>query len=97
MVGEELWQAQQVVCSAAEDEEPVDLGQTSPLHLGDGTGLLQPAEGLLDQPAAAQADRVSGVPGGSAIEVRTASFFVLLHMRAVTFSSRAPAMKSFVS
>ena len=66
---------------AAEDEEPVDLHQTSQHYLSKWAGLLEPAEGLFDRPTAAEADRIAGVPGGSSIAVRAASLFVLLHMR----------------
>ena len=38
--------AQQLVNGAAEDEDPVDVGQTSPLHLGQRTGLLGLANSL---------------------------------------------------
>lgn len=54
---------------ATEDEDPVDLCQTSQLYLSKWAGLLQPAEGLLDQPPAAEADRITSVPGGSCVEV----------------------------
>jgi hypothetical protein len=64
------------VGGAAEDEDPVHLGQTSQLYLSKWAGLLQPAEGLLDQPTTAQADGVAGVPGGSSIKVRTTPLFV---------------------
>ena len=46
---DEPWQTQQVVGGAAEDEDPVDVSQSSQLDLGERAGLLQPAEGLLDQ------------------------------------------------
>ena len=64
---DEPWQPEQVVGGAAEDEEPVDLHQTSQLYLGKWAGLLQPAEGLLDQPAATERDGVPGVPGRSCV------------------------------
>jgi hypothetical protein len=41
------------VGGAAEDEQPVDLGQTSQLDLAQWAGLLQPTEGLLDIATAA--------------------------------------------
>ena len=73
----ELWQPEQVVCGATEDEHPIHLRESAHLYLGEWAGLLQPAEGLFDQPTTAEADRVAGVPGGSSIEVRAAplSFF----------------------
>ena len=77
---DEPWQPKQIVGGAAEDEDPVDLGQTSQLYLSEWAGLLQPSEGLLDQPTTTQADRVAGVPGGSCIKVRTTPLFVLLNM-----------------
>ena len=80
LASDELRQLEQVVGGAAEDEEPVDLGQTSQLYLSKWAGLFEPAEGFLDQPATAEADRIAGVPGGSCIEVRAVSLFVLLHM-----------------
>ena len=61
LASDELRQPEQVVGGAAEDEEPVDLGQTSQLYLGKWVGLLETAEGFLDQPAAAEADRIAGV------------------------------------
>ena len=48
VVCDEPWQPEQVMGGAAEDEDPVDLGQTSQLYLREWAGLLQPAEGLLD-------------------------------------------------
>ena len=81
VVCHELWQAEQVVGSTAEDEDPVDLGPDLAASLGERSGLLQPAEGLPDQPAAAQAQGVAGMPGGSSVEDRAASLFLLLHMR----------------
>ena len=44
----------------AEEEEPVNLGQTSQLYLSKWAGLLEPAEGLSDQPTMAEADRIAG-------------------------------------
>ena len=64
---DEPWQPEQVVGGAAEDEDPVDLGKSSQLYQSEWAGLLQPAEGLLDQPAATERDGVSGVPGRSCV------------------------------
>ena len=81
LASDELRQPEQVVGGAVEDEEPVDLGQTSQLYLGKWAGLLEPAEGCLDQPATAEADRIAGVPDGSSIAVRAAALVALLHKR----------------
>jgi len=78
---DEPWQPEQVVGGATEDEEPVHLGQTSQPYQSEWVGLLQPAEGLFDQPTTAEADRVAGMPGGSCIEVRATPLFILLNMR----------------
>ena len=75
------WQAQEVVGGAAEDEDPVHLMQTAQLDLPNRAGLLQPSEALLDQPSPAQADRIAGMSGGSAIHIRAASLLVLHYMR----------------
>lgn len=93
---EELGQAQQVVGGAAEDEDPVDLGQASQLHPGERAGLLQPAEGLLDQPAAAELECIAGcrVVLRSMFERRPLSLFCTC---AVTLRARAPATKFFAS
>ena len=66
---------------ATEDEQPVDVVQSAQLHLADRTGLLKPSKSLFDQPSAAQADGVAGMPRGSAVEVRAASLLVPGHMR----------------
>jgi hypothetical protein len=58
------------VRGAAEDDQPVHFVQLAQLYLAQWAGLLQPAEALLDQPAAAQADLIARMPGGSAIQVR---------------------------
>ena len=81
---------------ASEDEGAVDLGQSADLHLGQSGRLLQPAEGLLDQPAATQADRITGMPVvlASMFERLPVSFFA---MCGVTFKARAAATKSFAS
>src|SRR5713226_9666907 len=71
--GYQFRQPHQVVCGATEDEQPVDLVQSAQLHLADRAGLLEPSKSLFDQPSAAQADGVAGMPRGSAIEVRAAS------------------------
>ncbi len=55
LCGEQSWQAQQVVGGAAEDEDPVQLGEASELNLAQRSGLLEPAEGFLDKPSLAQA------------------------------------------
>jgi len=80
-LGDQPRQPQQVVGCAAEDEDPVHLGQPAHLHLAERADLLHPAEGLFDQPAAAQADRVAGVPGGSSVHVRAPSVVVLGDVR----------------
>ena len=67
LASDELRQPEQVVGGAAEDKEPVDLGQTSQLYLSKWAGLLEPAEGFLDQPAAAEADRIVGVSCSSSV------------------------------
>ncbi len=103
--GYQFRQPHEVVGGAAEDEQPIDLVQSAQLHLADRAGLLEPSKSLFDQPSAAQADGVAGMPRGSAIEVcrvvlrsrferRPFSFFVTC---AVTFKARVAAMKSFVS
>jgi hypothetical protein len=69
------------VRGATEDEQPVHLVQTAQLDLAQRAGLLQPSEALLHQPAAAQADRVAGVPCGSPVEVRAALGVVLRNMQ----------------
>ena len=81
MLGDEPRQAQEIVSGAGEDEDPVHLMQTAQLDLPNRAGLLEPSEALLDQPSPAQADRVAGMPGGSAIHVRAASLLVLRYMR----------------
>jgi hypothetical protein len=43
------WQPEQVVGGAAEDEEPVDLGQSKHLHLSERAGLPR----VVDQPSGA--------------------------------------------
>lgn len=95
-MGEQSWQAHEVVCGATEDEDPIDVMQSTQLHLADRAGLFQPSETLLDQPPATKADRVAWVPRGPAIKVRAASLFVLRHMCG-TFSARAAVTKSLVS
>ncbi len=74
-------QPEQIVGGAAEDEGAVDLGQSAHLHLGESGCLLQPAEGLLDQPAATQADAVTSVPCRSAVHDRASALMVFGHMR----------------
>jgi hypothetical protein len=74
VVGDKLWQAQQVVGGATEDEALVDFGQATQLHLCQWAGLLEPAEGLFHLPAPAKRDRISGMPSGSTVEVRAAPF-----------------------
>jgi len=59
---EQPGQAQQVVRGAAEDEDPVDLGEAAQLHLAQRTGPFEPAEGLLDEPAAAEEAGIPRVP-----------------------------------
>jgi hypothetical protein len=79
-LGDQRGQAHQVVGCATEDEQPFDVVQTAQLHLADRSGLLEPSKSLFDQPSAAQADGVTGMPRGSAVEVRAASLLVLGHM-----------------
>src|ERR1700736_2970041 len=70
--GYQFRQPHEVVGGAAEDEQPIDLVQSAQLHLADRAGLLEPSKSLFDQPSAAQADGVAGMPRGSAVEVRSA-------------------------
>lgn len=56
LLSKQAWQPDEVVGGATEDEQPVDLFQAAQLHLAQRTGLLQPAEALLHQPAPAEAD-----------------------------------------
>jgi hypothetical protein len=79
--GYQFGQPHEVVGGAAEDEQPVNLVQSAQLHLADRAGLLEPSKSLFDQPSAAQADGVAGMPRGSAVEVRAAPLLVLGHMR----------------
>jgi len=80
LVYEQPWQAQEVVRGAAEDEDPVDLGEAAQLHLAHRSGCLEPAEGLLHKPSAAERAGISRVPGCSPVDAGAASLLVLLHM-----------------
>jgi hypothetical protein len=79
--GNQFRQPHEVVGCATEDEQSIDLVQSAQLHLADRTGLLEPSKSLFDQPSAAHADGVAGMPRGSAAEVRAAPLLVLRHMR----------------
>ena len=96
LLGEQPGEAEQVVGGATEDEQPVYFFQSAQLHLAQRAVLLQPAEALLDQPAAAQAECVALVPRGSAVEAGAASVVVLGYVW-MTFNVRAAATKSCVS
>src|SRR5258707_12535203 len=80
-LGDQFLKPREVVSGAAEDEQPIDLVQSAQLYLADRAGLLEPSNSLFDQPSAAQADGVAGMPRGSAVEVRAAPLLVLGHMR----------------
>src|ERR1700757_295160 len=60
-----------------EDEQPVYFLQSAQLDLAQRSGLLQPSEALFDPPAAAQTDRIAGLPRGSAVQVAGAVSVVL--------------------
>src|ERR1700681_3030858 len=79
--GDQFRQPHEVVGCATEDEQPIDLVQSAQLHLADRAGLLEPSKSLFDQPSAAQAEGVAGMPRGSAVEVRAAALLVLCPMR----------------
>ena len=66
--------------SATEDEQPVHLFQSAQLDLPKRTSLLQPPKAFFDEPAAAQTDRIAGLPRGSAIQVAAAALVVLRDM-----------------
>ncbi len=66
---------------ATEDEQPVHFLQAAQLDLAQRPGLLQLAEALLDQPWATQADGISRMPSGPAIQVAAPSLVVLRNMR----------------
>src|ERR1019366_7638951 len=74
-------QPDQVVRRATEDEQPVHFLQASQLDLAQRAGLLQPSESLFDQPSAAQADGITGLARGSAVQVAGAAFVVLGNVR----------------
>ena len=57
------------------------LVQAAHLHLAHRAGLLNPAEALLHQPAAVQADRVAFVPGRPAVDFGAAALVALGDMR----------------
>src|ERR1035437_484573 len=80
-LGDQFRQPHQVVGCATEDEQPIDLVQSAQLHLADRAGLLEPSKSFFDQPSAAQADGVAGMPRGSTVEVGAASLLVPGHMR----------------
>lgn len=66
----------------AEDEYRVYVGQSPQLYLGERFGLLQSAEGLLHQPAAAdEASGINDVPCDPSIDVRAAAFVLLKSAR----------------
>jgi len=96
LVCEQPWQAQQVVRGAAEDEDPVDLGQAAQLYLSQGSGPLEPAEGFLHESAAAQRAGIPPVPrrSSSMRDRRPFSFFCTC---TVTFNWPAVATKSSLS
>ena len=95
-LGDQFRQPHEVVGGATEDEQPIDLVQSAQLHLAYRTGLFEPSKSFFDQPSAAQADGVAGMPRGSAVEVRAAPLLVLGHMRGDVQGAVA-AMKSLVS
>ena len=66
---------------ATEDEQPVHFLQAAQLDLAQRPGLLQPAEALLDQPSATQADGISRMPSGPAIQVAAPFLVVLRNIR----------------
>src|ERR1035437_8169336 len=55
-LGDQPGQPHQVVGSATEDEQPVDLVQSAQFHLAHRTGLLEASKSFFDQPAAVHAD-----------------------------------------
>ena len=62
------------VGGAFEDEQPIDLRQPSQFHFPRPPDLLQPPQGFLYQPAFAQADPVSRMPGRSFLNWRCVQF-----------------------
>ena len=83
-------QAQQVVCGATEDEQPVYFLQATQLDLAQRAGLLEPTEALFNEPATAATDGIARLACGSAVQVARAAFVVLRHMRGhVKFPHRA--------
>ena len=84
------------MCRAVEHEQPIYLLQTSQLNLPQRSGLLQPAKALFKQASPAQADGISGLTCGCAVQVAAAPLVVLRNMRRYVQSPRR-AHKSSVS
>ena len=66
---------------ATEDEQPIHFLQSPQLDLAQRPGLLQPSKALLHKPSPAQADGVSGLARGPAIQVTAAAVVILRNMR----------------
>ena len=79
-LSDEFGKPDQVVCSATEYEQPVHLRESSQLDLAQRASLFQPAKALLDQPTPAQANRVAGLPCGSAVQIAATALVVLRNM-----------------
>src|ERR1039458_1157528 len=98
LLSDEPRQTNQVVRGTTEDEQPVHFLQPSQLYLTQWAGLLQPAEALFHQPAAAQADGIAEVPGRPAIQIAAPPFFVLCNMRSnIQLTRRADEILAVVS
>ena len=86
------------MCGATEDEQPIHLFQSAQLDLAERADLFQPPKSLFDQPSAAQADGIAGLPRGSPVQVAAAPFIVLRDVRGhIQFSHRAQEVLRVVS
>ena len=75
------WQADQIVGGHGEGELPVDFWQPAMARLAQPGDRFGPAKRFLDALADAQANRVTGVPRGAAINRRAPAVVVLRDMR----------------
>ncbi len=74
----QFWNTEQVISSATEDEQPIDVAQSAQFDFSQATDPLQPAEGLFDQPPLAQTDSVTLMPGRPPVN-RAAPVLVVLN------------------